>query len=125
MKPVRERLRTVSDDACLDVIQQLAGKNVLQVVKFERGKPLDHYCETCTRADYVEHLPAYIDTARLKPRKLVVRAGATTVGLRWVCWKSCCRLELLETAISPARTLPAVFPIPPWWKASAHRAISK
>lgn len=75
-KLVREGSRPISQDSGLEAIRLLAEQADFPEPKGERGP----YQLVSTRSAYVEHLLSYIDTAALKPMKLVVNAGNGAAG---------------------------------------------
>jgi phosphomannomutase len=77
MKLVRANAQPVSGDTGLLAIKQLAEENVFpSVVENERGS----YQEISVLDEYVDHLLSYIDTATLKPMKLVINSGNGAAG---------------------------------------------
>jgi len=75
MKLVRKGSIPISGDSGLGRIRELAEKNAF-VRSAAKGKVLGLSC----RDDYVRHLLGYIDTARLRPLRIVVNAGNGTAG---------------------------------------------
>ena len=75
-KLVRKGSQPISADTGLHAIRELAEQGDFAAPKAERGA----YTHISTRAAYVEHLLSYIDTAALKPLKLVVNAGNGAAG---------------------------------------------
>ncbi|CAI1515712.1 Phosphomannomutase/phosphoglucomutase [Serratia grimesii] len=77
MKLVRANAQPVSGDTGLLAIKQLAEDNSFPpVVEKERGS----YQEISVLDEYVDHLLGYIDTATLKPMKLVINSGNGAAG---------------------------------------------
>ena len=75
-KLVRKGSQPISADTGLLAIRELAEHGDFAAPKAERGA----YTLISTRAAYVEHLLGYIDTAALKPLKLVVNSGNGAAG---------------------------------------------
>jgi phosphomannomutase len=77
MKLVRANAQPVSGDTGLLAIKELAEDNSFPpVVEKERGS----YQEISVLDEYVDHLLGYIDTATLKPMKLVINSGNGAAG---------------------------------------------
>jgi phosphomannomutase len=77
MKLVRANAQPVSGDTGLLEIKQLAEENAFPpVVENERGS----YQKISVLNEYVDHLLGYIDTATLKPMKLVINSGNGAAG---------------------------------------------
>ncbi|MFP2421037.1 colanic acid biosynthesis phosphomannomutase CpsG [Pseudescherichia vulneris] len=77
MKLVREGARPISGDTGLRDVQRLAEANDFPpVVESRRGS----YQKIDLRKAYVDHLLGYIDTANLKPLKLVINSGNGAAG---------------------------------------------
>src|SRR5690606_33544719 len=77
MKMVREGSKPISNDTGLSDIKRLAEANDFAPVdSAKRG----NYRQESTLDAYVQHLLTYIDTAQLKPLKLVVNAGNGAAG---------------------------------------------
>ena len=94
-KLVRKGSQPISADTGLHAIRALAEQGDFAAPKAERGA----YTQISTRAAYVEHLLSYIDTAALKPLKLVVNAGNGAAGPV---------LDAIEAALQ-ARAVPVEF----------------
>lgn len=75
-KLVREGSKPISQDTGLQEIRQLAEADEKPAVAAVRGT----YHEVSTQVAYVAHLMGYIDSAALKPLKLVVNAGNGSAG---------------------------------------------
>ncbi|CAI1765988.1 Phosphomannomutase/phosphoglucomutase [Serratia fonticola] len=76
MKLVREGSRPISGDTGLRAIQELAEANQFPAPLAARG----HYVQQDVLADYVQHVLSYINTANLKPLKLVINSGNGAAG---------------------------------------------
>ncbi|QNQ22791.1 colanic acid biosynthesis phosphomannomutase CpsG [Kosakonia sp. SMBL-WEM22] len=77
MKLVRKGARPISGDTGLRDVQRLAEANDFPPVNPEkRGS----YKQISLRDDYIDHLLGYIDTANLKPLKLVINSGNGAAG---------------------------------------------
>ncbi|MGB3610553.1 MAG: phosphomannomutase CpsG [Cellvibrio sp.] len=77
MKMVREQSKPISNDTGLSDIKRLAEANDFAAVDpAKRGS----YRQESTLEAYVQHLLTYVDTAQLKPLKLVVNAGNGAAG---------------------------------------------
>ncbi|MGU3523406.1 colanic acid biosynthesis phosphomannomutase CpsG [Enterobacteriaceae bacterium C23F] len=77
MKLVREGARPISGDTGLRDVQRLAEANDFPpVIESQRGS----YQTIDLRKAYVDHLLGYIDTANLKPLKLVINSGNGAAG---------------------------------------------
>lgn len=94
-KLVRKGSKPISADTGLKAIRELAEQGNFAAPSAERGT----YTQITTRAAYVEHLLGYIDTAALKPLKLVVNAGNGSAGPA---------LDAIEAALQ-ARGVPIEF----------------
>jgi phosphomannomutase/phosphomannomutase/phosphoglucomutase len=75
MKLVRQGARPISGDTGLRDIQRLAEEN-----DFPPAAQRGTFSHQSILDDYVDHLLDFIDTARLKPLKLVVNAGNGAAG---------------------------------------------
>ncbi len=77
MKMVRANAQPVSGDTGLLEIKQLAEENAFSpVAENKRGS----YQQISVLTEYVDHLLGYIDTAALKPMKLVINSGNGAAG---------------------------------------------
>ncbi|MCS2154934.1 colanic acid biosynthesis phosphomannomutase CpsG [Scandinavium goeteborgense] len=77
MKLVREGARPISGDTGLRDVQRLAEANDFPpVVESKRGS----YQKIDLQKAYIDHLMGYIDTANLKPLKLVINSGNGAAG---------------------------------------------
>jgi phosphomannomutase len=77
MKLVRSQAKPISGDTGLRDIQRLAEQNSFAPVdKDKRGS----YEKISIEKDYVDHLLGYVNTANLKPLKLVVNSGNGAAG---------------------------------------------
>jgi phosphomannomutase len=77
MKLVREGARPISGDTGLRDVQRLAETNDFPpVVESKRGS----YQKIDLQKAYIDHLMGYIDTANLKPLKLVINSGNGAAG---------------------------------------------
>ncbi|MGU3415462.1 colanic acid biosynthesis phosphomannomutase CpsG [Enterobacteriaceae bacterium C34A] len=77
MKLVREGARPISGDTGLRDVQRLAEANdFTPVIESQRGS----YQKIDLRKAYIDHLLGYIDTANLKPLKLVINSGNGAAG---------------------------------------------
>lgn len=77
MKLVRKGARPISGDTGLRDVQRLAEANDFPPVNPEkRGS----YKQISLRDDYIDHLLGYINTANLKPLKLVINSGNGAAG---------------------------------------------
>lgn len=77
MKLVREGARPISGDTGLRDVQRLAEANDFPpVVESKRGS----YQKIDLQKAYIDHLMGYIDTANLKPMKLVINSGNGAAG---------------------------------------------
>jgi len=77
MKLVREGARPISGDTGLRDVQRLAEANDFPpVVESQRGS----YQKIDLQKAYIDHLMGYIDTANLKPLKLVINSGNGAAG---------------------------------------------
>jgi phosphomannomutase/phosphomannomutase/phosphoglucomutase len=75
MKLVREEAKPISGDSGLKKIQELAEHSAWQsVAESGQRQVLEH------RGAYIEHLLGYVDSARLKPLKVVANAGNGCAG---------------------------------------------
>lgn len=77
MKLVRESARPISGDTGLNEIKALAERNQFAEPSAAKGK----LTRIDNRLRFVEHLLGYIDSAQLKPLKVVVNAGNGGAGL--------------------------------------------
>ena len=75
MKLVREQSKPISGDTGLNKIRELAEKNQFSELNKGSIQALN------INADYIKHLLSYINTANLKPLKIVVNAGNGGAGL--------------------------------------------
>src|SRR5690606_25447586 len=76
-KIVREQPKPISNDTGLSDIKRLAEANdFAALAPAKRGS----YRQESTLEAYVQHLLTYVDTAQLKPLKLVVNAGNGAAG---------------------------------------------
>ncbi|WP_269933995.1 phosphomannomutase CpsG [Serratia liquefaciens] len=77
MKLVRANAQPISGDTGLLEIQRLAEENAfLPIAENKRG----NYQQISILTAYVDHLLGYIDTAALKPMKLVINSGNGAAG---------------------------------------------
>ncbi|CAI2410307.1 Phosphomannomutase/phosphoglucomutase [Serratia proteamaculans] len=77
MKLVRANAQPVSGDTGLLAIKQLAEENAFpSVAESKRGS----YQQISVLTEYVDHLLGYVDTAALKPMKLVINSGNGAAG---------------------------------------------
>lgn len=77
MKLVRANAQPVSGDTGLLAIKQLAEENAFpSVAESKRGS----YQQISVLTEYVDHLLGYVDTATLKPMKLVINSGNGAAG---------------------------------------------
>lgn len=77
MKLVRANAQPISGDTGLLAIKQLAEENSFTpVTENKRGS----YQQISVLTEYVDHLLGYIDTATLKPTKLVINSGNGAAG---------------------------------------------
>lgn len=77
MKLVREGARPISGDTGLRDVQRLAQDNDFPpVIEAKRGS----YQKIDLQKAYIDHLMGYIDTANLKPLKLVINSGNGAAG---------------------------------------------
>lgn len=77
MKLVREGARPISGDTGLRDVQRLAEGNDFPPVD---AKKRGSYQKIDLRNAYIDHLMGYIDTANLKPLKLVINSGNGAAG---------------------------------------------
>ncbi|WP_330982382.1 MULTISPECIES: colanic acid biosynthesis phosphomannomutase CpsG [Enterobacterales] len=77
MKLVREGARPISGDTGLRDVQRLAEANDFSPVD---AKKRGSYQKIDLRKAYIDHLLGYIDTANLKPLKLVINSGNGAAG---------------------------------------------
>lgn len=77
MKLVREGARPISGDTGLRDVQRLAEANDFPPVE---AKTRGSYQKIDLRKAYIDHLLSYIDTANLKPLKLVINSGNGAAG---------------------------------------------
>lgn len=77
MKLVRANAQPISGDTGLLEIKQLAEANVFPAVAENRR---GSYQKISILTEYVDHLLGYIDTATLKPMKLVINSGNGAAG---------------------------------------------
>jgi len=76
LKIVREEARPISADTGLKDIRKLAERDERRVDEnFGSRQRIDVF------DDYVKHMLGYVDTAKLKPLKIVVNAGNGTAGI--------------------------------------------
>ena len=77
MKPIREGSRPISSDTGLLEIKAIAEANDFKSVdEHNRG----NYKQQSIIDDYIDHLCAYVDFAKIKPMKLVLNAGNGAAG---------------------------------------------
>jgi len=77
MKPIREGSRPISSDTGLLEIKAIAEANDFKSVdQHNRG----NYKQQSIIDDYIDHLCAYVDFAKIKPMKLVLNAGNGAAG---------------------------------------------
>ena len=107
MKLVREQAKPISGDTGLKDIEARAAQDtaVLPDSTAEQT-PLNH------RGDYVRHLLGYLDTAALKPLKIVVNAGNGGAGLVVDALAEHLPFEFIRVHHDPDPTFPNGIPNP-------------
>ncbi|MCM2681438.1 phosphomannomutase CpsG [Echinimonas agarilytica] len=80
MKLVSKGSRPIGNDSGLLDIKRIAGEAPWREGRLESDRPKGRYQQKDLLVPYVEHLMSYIDTAKLKPLKLVVNAGNGAAG---------------------------------------------
>jgi len=76
MKMVREDSRPISGDSGLNIIKELAEKNV-----FNKNTSRGSLINDKSKENYIQHLLGYVNRPALKPLKIVVNAGNGCAGL--------------------------------------------
>ncbi len=107
MKFVREGSKPISSDTGLLEIKAVAQQNDFSEVA-SKGKVeyFDH------RKEYIEHLLSYVDTARLKPLKVVVNAGNGGAGMIVDLLQKYLPFEFIKVHHEPDGTFPNGIPNP-------------
>jgi len=109
MKLVREGSRPISGDTGLKDIHKIAEEGNFPTVHNEaRGS---YRRISCSDA-YIEHLLSYVDSAKLKPLKIVVNAGNGTAGPVLDALESHLPFELIKVNHEPDGTFPNGIPNP-------------
>jgi len=107
MKLVREESRPISGDSGLDVIRHLAeGGDFSDSIQIGSVTPYEH------RVAYIRHLLSYIDTAALRPFKIVVNAGNGCAGPVLDLLEKQLPLEMTKICHEPDGTFPNGIPNP-------------
>jgi phosphomannomutase len=107
MKLVREESRPISGDSGLDVIRHLAEEgDFIDPERIGTVSPYEH------RVAYIRHLLSYIDTAALRPFKIVVNAGNGCAGPVLDLLEKQLPLEMTKICHEPDGTFPNGIPNP-------------
>ena len=106
MKLVREESRPISGDTGLDRIRELAENG--RMPAGARGR----YEQVDTMAEYIAHLLSYIDTASLKPLRIVVNPGNGGAGRVIEQLESCLPFEFIRVHFEPDGSFPHGVPNP-------------
>ncbi len=107
MKLVREESRPISGDSGLDVIRHLAEEG-----KFNDPERIGTVSPYEHRVAYIRHLLSYIDTAALRPFKIVVNAGNGCAGPVLDLLEKQLPLEMTKICHEPDGTFPNGIPNP-------------
>ena len=107
MKLVREESRPISGDSGLDVIRHLAEEG-----KFNDPQRIGTVSPYEHRVAYIRHLLSYIDTAALRPFKIVVNAGNGCAGPVLDLLEKQLPLEMTKICHEPDGTFPNGIPNP-------------
>lgn len=109
MKLVREGSKPISGDTGLKDIKRWAeGNDFVSLADDQKGS----YSQQCTLEAYIQHLLTYVDTAKLKPLKLVVNAGNGAAGHVVDAIEKYLPFELIKIHNEPDGTFPNGIPNP-------------
>ena len=106
LKLVREEARPISADSGLVEIRSLAEADERMLVKGGRSKVVD------VLEQYIEHMLAYVDVARLKSLKLVVNAGNGCAAIASDALEPHLPFELIKIHNDPDGSFPNGIPNP-------------
>ncbi len=109
MKLVREGSKPISGDTGLNDIKQWAEENSFAALSDDqRGS----YTQQSTLDAYIQHLLTYVDTAKLKPLKLVMNAGNGAAGHVVDAIEKHLPFEIIKIHNEPDGTFPNGIPNP-------------
>ena len=107
MKLVREQSKPISGDSGLNRIQELA-----EAGHFSVSGGVGTVTSVSFKNSYIEHLLSYLDSANLKPLKIVVNGGNGCAGPIIDLLESYLPLEIIKICHQPDGTFPNGIPNP-------------
>jgi phosphomannomutase len=106
LKLVRKEARPISADTGLVDIRELAEADERTIASGGKRTAVDIF------ADYIEHMLAYVDVAKLKPLKLVVNPGNGCAGIALDGLEGHLPFQLIKVHYKPDGTFPNGIPNP-------------